>query len=283
MARTNAMYYKDDGNTRYYCNAQKSGYSYWSPTPSEWPEGKFCVTELNDGIFWFPYESRYLFKGATNTTFDTTNWYVSPSDVGKTSFQELFSDCRNLESIDVHNILNAGVHNVSLMFSWCDKLINVNLVGADTSNVWNFSTMFHCCQSIEEIDISTFDTSKGTTFSGMFQDCYKLRTIYASSDMSMASKESDENMFDGCHSIRGGNGTTYDWDLWHEQDSRFAKIDRPGTRGYLTNVNYKGKNNIYQKEDGSWQPKKVYINNSEWSNVEVYLKDSGNWQYIYQE
>lgn len=278
---TNALYYKDDGNTRYYCNNPKSGYSYWT-VAADRPTGKFCVVELYDGIFWLPYESKGLFNGCTNTTFDTSNWYVDNSTNPYTSLAELFMDCENLVSIDVSRIITLGVQNVSRMFSGCRKLKNINLTGVDTSNIWDFSVMFHNCPALEVLDVSSFNTSKGRTFDSMFADCSSLRTIYASSDFSLSSKEQDSSMFGNCEKIKGGNGTEYTW-YAHDQNSYYAKIDRPGVEGYFTDVSYKGFNSIYRKENGVWMPNAVYNNNSGWEKADVYIKNNGQWQYIFQE
>ena len=65
----------------------------------------------------------------------------------------------------------------------------------------------------------------------MFNGCSGLTTIYADSDWSTDNVTNSSNMFDGCTSLVGGNGTEYDAS---HTDAEYARIDRPGQPGYFT-------------------------------------------------
>ena len=83
------------------------------------------------------------------------------------------------------------------------------------------------------LDLSSFDTSNVTEMRGMFRYCSGLATIYADE-----AKWSTANLFffrddifDGCTSLVGGNGTVYDS---NHTDAEYARIDKPGQPGYFT-------------------------------------------------
>ena len=68
----------------------------------------------------------------------------------------------------------------------------------------------------------------------MFLGMSSLTTIYASSDFPQSSTYGvllDEDLFNGCVNLVGGNGTTYSQS---HTDETYAKIDTPGTPGYFT-------------------------------------------------
>jgi surface protein len=75
-----------------------------------------------------------------------------------------------------------------------------------------------------------------TEMGTMFFDCTNLRAIFVGSDWTTASLiNSDNYMFDGCTSLVGGQGTTYD--AKHE-DATYAHIDGgPSNPGYLSDKN----------------------------------------------
>jgi hypothetical protein len=64
----------------------------------------------------------------------------------------------------------------------------------------------------------------------MFSGCTQLTTIYGG-DWDLSLPEDDGNMFAGCVSLVGGNGTSYNS---NHTDATYARIDRAGTPGYFT-------------------------------------------------
>jgi len=64
----------------------------------------------------------------------------------------------------------------------------------------------------------------------MFNSCSSLTTIYGGDWIKNESLNSSQ-MFIGCTSLVGGNGTSYNS---YYTDATYARIDRAGTPGYFT-------------------------------------------------
>jgi surface protein len=71
--------------------------------------------------------------------------------------------------------------------------------------------MFDGCKSLTSLDLSMFNTDNVTIMREMFRTCSALKTILCNEDWSKSKLlTSSDNMFDGCTSLVGGNGTKYD-------------------------------------------------------------------------
>ena len=103
----------------------------------------------------------------------------------------------------------------------------------NTSEVTDMYCMFAGCASLASLDLSHFNTAKVTDMRDMFNICSSLKTIYVGDGWSTAALTMPElNMFNGCTSLVGGAGTTYDA---AHVDASYAHIDG-GTDnpGYFT-------------------------------------------------
>lgn len=78
-------------------------------------------------------------------------------------------------------------------------------------------------------NIENLDTSKLSSLAGF--GCASLKTIYASGPFVIADTTDASHMFEGCTSLVGGNGTTYDS---NHISGEYARIDAPGAPGYFT-------------------------------------------------
>ena len=108
----------------------------------------------------------------------------------------------------------------------------IDCTNLDTSKVKTMEGVFENCNKLQTVDISSFSTTAGnlnTIF--MFGSCSSLKTIYASSSFNKNNITSDKNMFYGCTSLVGGNGTSF---VAKATDKTYACIDKSGQKGYFT-------------------------------------------------
>ena len=185
--------------------------------------------------------------------------YLNTSDV--TNMSRMFSLCWSMESIDLSHFETGNVTDMSFMFNYCEALTSLDLSNFDTGNVTNMEYMFYECSSLTSLDVSSFDTENvqnfqemfydcagltsmdlrhfdtrnAVTMLGMFSDCSNLRTIYVVNDWDTSSVDDSEDMFQGCRSLVGGQGTTYDA---NHVDAEYAHIDGgPSNPGYFSDKN----------------------------------------------
>ena len=148
-----------------------------------------------------------------------------------TTMAGMFSECSSLISLNVSNFNTQNVTDMACMFSGCSSLISLDVSNFNTDNVTNMAFMFSG-YSLPELNVSNFNTENVTDMSGMFIDCNLLKTIYADGNRWGMDKVIDgEEMFCGCTSLVGGNGTIYDE---AHTDFEYARIDKEGQPGYLT-------------------------------------------------
>ena len=135
----------------------------------------------------------------------------------------------NIEGME--NLNTSEVVTMLAMFSNCISLTDLDLSSFNTAKVKDMSYMFYNCSSLTSLDISSFNTANVESMYNMFYSCYSLKTIYCDDDWSTRSVEDDE-MFFGCTSLVGGNGTEYDAG---KVDKSYARLDGLGDQpGYFT-------------------------------------------------
>ena len=94
------------------------------------------------------------------------------------NFENMFTECSEIEYLDLSNFNTPNLTNMLCMFSNCYKLKEIKgLNKFITTNVTNMSALFQQCHEIEYIDLSNFNTINVTDMSGMFNKCYKLKQI----------------------------------------------------------------------------------------------------------
>ncbi|MBO4720138.1 MAG: BspA family leucine-rich repeat surface protein [Prevotella sp.] len=122
----------------------------------------------------------------------------------------MFVECAGLTSLDLSNFITSNVKNMAAMFGECKALTLLDLSSFDTSNVESMVNMFYGCEALTSLDISNFNVAKVTTIRGIFSNCKSLKSIYCSNDWSDNDAISGSEIFDGCTSLAGGKGSTYD-------------------------------------------------------------------------
>ena len=86
------------------------------------------------------------------------------------SFNELFYNCKCIESICFKKFYRNNVTDMSYMFYGCSSLKELNLN--------NFSYMFSGCSSLSDIKgLEKWKVSNGNNFSYMFYECSSLSNI----------------------------------------------------------------------------------------------------------
>ena len=152
----------------------------------------------------------------------------------------MFRDCESLKTLNLSNFYTPKVRYEShiwsgfkSMFSGCKSLTSLNISHFNTENADILDEMFKDCRALTVLDLSSFDTRDVRYIDHMFENCEKLKRIYVGTNWSTAGLEpSVSTVFEGCLSLVGGAGTTYDPD---HIDASYAHVDG-GTSypGYLT-------------------------------------------------
>ena len=171
--------------------------------------------------------------------FDTSN-VISTSHI--------FLDVMGLEYIDLSKFNTQNVTDMNHMFRNMHALKAIKFgKNFKTNNVTNMGSMFAATCSLKELDLSGFNTSKVTKiielfglvdFRGNSYTCPggdKLERIHVSDDFDTSKVTESFNMFAGRTKLRGGEGS---FEANPSQAGiEWLKIDRPGVKGYFTNVN----------------------------------------------
>ena len=188
-----------------------------------------------------------------------TSLDVSSFDTSKvTNTARMFFNCKGLTSLDLGGFDTSSVTDMSYMFYGCEKLVSVSLprVGASSSidlgymfstcpslvsvdlSVIDFSkvsrtyNMFFNCAALEVVDLGNFAVTSDTEIAQMFYGCSSLSTIFVNAEFEQTLAKKTINMFKGCTSLVGGNGTAFDA---NKTNGTYACIDgRGGKPGYFT-------------------------------------------------
>ena len=179
-----------------------------------------------------------------------TSLNVSELDTSKvTNMGLMFYFCRSLTSLDVSKIDTRQVTDMHSMFWECKSLTSLDVSKFDTSQVTSMQYMFSGCGSLTSLDVSKFDTSQVTSMHNMFYECSNLTTIYVSKydetkDKGWTTKNvtGSSNMFYGATKLVGGNGTKFNSICI---DATYARIDKEGEPGYLTDIGQASKTKSY--------------------------------------
>ena len=215
------------------------------------PVAYACYTPSNTTLtFYYDYlrSSRMGTTYSLNTGSTYPAWYTdgTNANVTKVVFNSSFADARptttgswfqnmeNLQSITGMRYLNTSeVTYMAYMFFNCSGLTGIDLSHFNTSRVTTMRTMFGSCQALESLNLSSFNTSQVTNMEYMFSNCTNLRTVYVGNGWSTAAVTYSSNMFEGCTSLVGGQGTT--WSSSNPKGKTYAHIDGgPSNPGYFT-------------------------------------------------
>ena len=259
---TLTFYYDDQRSTR-------PGTTYLLTGNAPWYDIRTSVTKVvfdptfadarpTSGFYWF-YEMTNL------TTIEGLN-YLNTENM--TNMNGMFAYCSSLTSIDVGHFNTANSVNMGGMFYGCSGVSSLDVSNFNTSKVTNMYGMFQDCSGLTTLDVSHFNTSKVITMGSMFQNCSgltmldlgsfninkvenlsnifrgcsNLATIYVGGGWFLGDgtyNVDTSNMFYGCTSLVGGQGTHYNNNPFSE-DYIYAVADNPsaGMPGYMTGKCY---------------------------------------------
>ena len=200
-----------------------------TPAPADKREADNVVSTASNATYpsnlpiymWFESGTIYWWSEADNVYLNPDsshlfyfldgNFDISQSDfdTSKVIDMRYMFACKNITSLDLSNwTTSTSVNKLGYMFNGCSNLLSLDLRGFNTSNV--------------------------TSMVSTFQNCSNIQTIYVSSLWSTAklsNVSNSLNMFTGCSSIVGGNGTVYDSTVTNKT---YACIDTASTPGYFT-------------------------------------------------
>lgn len=200
---------------------------------------KADTSKVKTMTFMFYGYNDYSVYGGPVLDLKTIN--VSGIDTSKVeTMTGMFWDCSGVENLDISGFNTSNVTSMERMFSGCKSLKSLDFSNFDTSKLMLVGGMFAGCSSLTELDLSNFDTSGLTYLDAaenidyMFENCASLKTIYVSDKFVISDEirsKRGQDMFEGCESLVGGNGTK--WDKNHVDDE-YARIDIEGQPGYFT-------------------------------------------------
>ncbi|MBO7608608.1 MAG: BspA family leucine-rich repeat surface protein [Muribaculaceae bacterium] len=128
-----------------------------------------------------------------------------------TNMYDMFMGCSGLTGLNLSSFDTRKVSNMSGMFAGCSNLSSLDVTSFNTSKVFSMRSMFYNCAKLSILELSGFDTGKVTSMKDMFQNCSSLATIYAGNNWTTSYLlDLSESVFEGCTSLVGGKGTTYD-------------------------------------------------------------------------
>ena len=204
-------------------------------------EAYTCYTSSNATLTFYYDDLRSTRPGTTynlNTGNNDTDWETDGTNdnVSKVVFDPSFADARptttyawfyemvNLQSIQGLRYLNTSqVTEMSWMFGYCTSLTAIDVGSFNTAKVINMVGVFASCWNLQGLDLTSFNTSKVKDMYGMFNDCGSLKTIYVLDGWTTAAVTRSTDMFSGCVSLVGGQGTTYNES--NPKDKTYAHID----------------------------------------------------------
>jgi surface protein len=213
-------------------------------------EAYACYTSSNTTLTFYYDDQRSSRPGSTydlNTGSNNPDWsneavltyttrvIFDPSfaDARPTTTYRWFFGMMKLQSFTGLNNLNTSeVTNMGYMFAHCSKLTSLDLSSFNTSKVTNMECMFFYGSGLTSLKLSSFNTSLVTNMERMFAYCSNLKSIYVDNGWSTSAVTASTEMFVGCTSLVGGQGTTYN--AGHT-DAAYAHIDGGTSNpGYLT-------------------------------------------------
>ena len=138
-----------------------------------------------------------IFKGTDHISIsvkacDTTNVM---------NMNGMFSECSNLEKLDLKNFNTENVTNMNNMFSESNNLTELDLKNFNTKTVTDMSYMFYFCNSLKNLDISNFNTTKVTNMAYMFYGCEILNELKFGQNFNTKKVNNMSYMFYFCSSL----------------------------------------------------------------------------------
>ncbi len=201
----------------------------------EKPQVIWC--EDNTTLYFINSETIYVAGDTYDGQTVTNVWSGSAVTATPDDDPDFNTTARNYCTRVVFDESFAAVRPTSC-YGWFHEFEHLTVIegieNLNTSNVRDMAFMFCNCEKLTSLDLSNFNTAKVKQLFFMFYGCEKLRTIYVGDGwrLSDMAQEISENVFNGCFSLVGGKGTTFDVD---HVGADYAHIDGgPGNPGYFS-------------------------------------------------
>lgn len=125
-----------------------------------------------------------------------------------TRFQGMFQGCTNLKTVSNFFTGTASVTNIYRMFSNCSSLTSLDLSKMDVSAVTDMYAVFSGCSKLEELNLSGWNTASATNMGRLFYECKQL------SSLEMPGWTTDKVMYMECMFYGCGQLTSLDLSKW---------------------------------------------------------------------
>ena len=94
------------------------------------------------------------------------------------NLSEMFRECENLRTINgIEDWDTSNVTNMNNMFYNCRSLESLDLDGFNTSNVESMWDMFSECENLKELNLSSFEIKEDCSTDYMLNNCRRLHTL----------------------------------------------------------------------------------------------------------
>ena len=110
----------------------------------------------------------------------------------------MFSNCRNLASLDLSSWDTSKVTSMASMFNNCRNLASLDLSSWDTSKVTNMNSTFSGCSSLVELNLTGWNTSSLSAMTAMFNGCSNLQKILGIEHFNISQVTDLGSVFNGC-------------------------------------------------------------------------------------
>ena len=189
----------------------------------------YSITLDENGKFVISGSVTDLFKGAMNKSFDVSNWVF---DSGFTNFDNMFYNCKNLETIGPFGFSNAKPTTMNYMFYGCTKLKTASLSGFNGYTVSSTVSMFENCTSLTLARVPLIRGSTAESINltlnanRMFAGCTSLADIssFTGADWVVqndAKIETAEYMFYNCTSLTSADLSHFGFSMFESGKSMF--------------------------------------------------------------
>ena len=142
--------------------------------------------------------AKISFENYTGTELDYELANLDTSNI--TLMNSMFSNCKNLTSLDVSNFDTSKVTRLDYMFNYCEKLTSLDVSNFDTSNCTAMYDMFERCSNLKTLDLSNYDTSKVDRMNQMFYFCSSLISLNLS-NFNTSNVTTMASMFSNCANL----------------------------------------------------------------------------------
>ena len=181
--------------------------------------------------------SKVTFENATSfmhtfykATADANADFSNLKGGNVTTMEKMFYMFKGPLNLSLSSLNTSAVTNMKDMFRNLAATKSIDASSFNTENVTDMNGIFAAMSYVETIDVSGFNTKNVTDMSMMFYSNSRLKTIYGPEEFDRTNLSISTNMFGNCSHLVGGANWSYNA---ANIDASYAKIGKPGLRGYF--------------------------------------------------